>query len=101
VYYAWIALFLSAIGLKGEILLKSHLLGIAIIMNSLSIGILRLNFYELFQQACNKGSESYNIMTNRFECTNKLRKRTTKFFIVKTEHLKIRQQIHCYKMLKY
>jgi len=105
VHDAWIALLLSAIGIKGDFIkeplikYRQH--------HQQSIGGRRLNFHEQFQQACNTGLESYNIMANRFECIIKrlifigqLTKKNKKLFEAKIEHLKIRQKIYSYKKWK-
>ena len=110
VHDAWIALLLSAIGIKGDFIeeplikYRQH--------HQQSIGGRKLNLHEQFQKACNTGSEYYNIMANEFECinkrlisTNKLTKKTKKLFEAKIEHLKIRQRIHnkkkwrCYHLI--
>lgn len=105
VHDAWIVLLLSALGIKGDFIeeplikYRQH--------HQQSIGGRRLNLHEQFKQACNTGSESYNIMANRFECINnrlisinKLTKKTKKLFEAKIEHLKIRQRIYSYRTWK-
>lgn len=105
VHDAWIVLLLSALGIKGDfveeplIKYRQH--------HQQSIGGRKLNLREQFQQACNTGSESYNVIANRFECINKrlisinkLTKRTEKLFEAKIEHLKVRQRVYRYKKWK-
>lgn len=105
VHDAWIVLLLSALGIKGDFIeeplikYRQH--------HQQSIGGRKLNLREQFQQACNTGLESYNIMANEFECIikrlnsmHRLTKKDEKLFETKIEHLKIRQKIYSYKKWK-
>jgi glycosyltransferase involved in cell wall biosynthesis len=106
VHDEWIALLLSAIGIKGDFIeeplisYRQH--------HQQAIGAQKNNLFKQFQKAYAIKSQSINFSLNKCECLNKrltningVTKKDKKYFEEKLEHLQTRKRIHGYKKWKY